>query len=632
MSDGANPDPKCHPFAPAGECLLPFPSSFYQKADTTTATGMRVALPPEAMPLSQIGVPMDPARLNLADGFSPATPIVVNFRVRVDETLLPTVDDPTQSLQPNSTVQLFRFDTGDRVPLFAEVDKNVTDPMEDQVLLIHPLTRLLPKTRYVVALRGMKDTSGNEIHVAPFDALVAGNIADGSRLHELPDYAPIFAMMEKAGLSRSVLTMAWDFTTGSDEQLHSHLLSMRDSAFATWEKMQLKYDVTPTPNIVDDHLLIELVGTFDVPSFLVDDTPPAVLKLDDAGNPVYRGVSKYPLVVHVPKCAQDPANYPLPIMVFGHGLFGLALSEMNSGYQKQVIDQLCMIQVGTDWIGLSNNDISTIVSHVLANFTNFPIVTDRLQQAQLNFAMLAHMATRLLPSDPNLMINGKPITDGSQIYYYGISQGGIEGNTFMAITPDVLRGVVNVAGGEYSIMLTRSVDFIMLKSALNVTYPAQRDQEVLLAFSQAYFDFSDPISFVTYSIQAPLPGLDGKPMAPKHILLQESKNDAQVTNIATRIIVRGMGVPLLDPANESVYGIPEAMGPLDSAYTQWDIHPMPPPESGNVPIPTTEGIGYMGYQAHGGIRKLPQLIDQLGKFFKPDGKVVATCNGPCSFQ
>jgi hypothetical protein len=316
-------------------------------------------------------------------------------------------------------------------------------------------------------------------------------------------------------------------------------------------------------------------------------------------------------------------------MIFGHGLFGSAQSEMNSTYEKQVIDQLCMVQVGTDWIGLSSADVPQIVGKVVADFEHFDLVTDRLQQAHVNIQVLARLALRKLKNDPNLVVNGMPIIDGSQIYYYGISDGGIQGGTFMALTPDVARGVLDVGGGEWSLMMTRSADFKSLKGVLDITYPDQRNQEVIFAISQQYWDFTDPINFAPYSIKAPLPDENGAPLAPRRILLQESHNDAQVPNLATRLVARTLGLSLLTPSVEPVWGIEQKAGPLDSAYSQWDALPMPPPGPYNVP--PTEGLGWMGYSAHEAIRRMPQLIDQLSKFFQPNGQVVDTCGMPCVY-
>jgi len=48
------------------------------------------------------------------------------------------------------------------------------------------------------------------------------------------------------------------------------------------------------------------------------------------------------------------------------------------------------------------------------------------------------------------------------------------------------------------------------------------------------------------------------------------------------------------------------------------------PPDGDVPASEDNG-------AHEAIRRLDPLVQQLGAFFKPDGQVVQTCNGICSF-
>jgi hypothetical protein len=617
--EGINPDPNCHPLA-VGDCLLPWPAARWLTIDPSTPSGFRIDLPDGILPKDQTGKPMDKTRINQMDGFSPAGPIVVNLKARLDPAQLPPPANLMLSVAANSTVQLVDYDSGERVPLFAEVDNNAATD-EDQVLLIHPQIRLKPLGHYIVALQKLVDVNGKKVTNKPFDVLKTGQATSDRLKHAVP--AAVFAKLEQAGLARADLTLAWDFLTGSDEQLLSHLPPMRDQALAAWESMNLGYTITEMSDPTDPHLLRELKGTFQVPSFLASDDATAVMQYDGQGKPLLRGPQDFPLIVHVPQCALT-ATAPLPFMVFGHGLFGAAEGEMNSGYEKGLIDNLCMIQVGTNWIGLSEDDIPNIAGMVVPDFSHFDLPTDRLQQAQINFLILAHLAIKKLKDDPNLVLAGKPITDGSEIYYYGISQGGIEGGTFMGLSTDVLRGALNVPGGEYSLMLTRSADFNSLKKLLNITYPSQRDQEVLLAVSQSYWDWSDPVTFAPYSVKAPLNGSDGKPLPPRHILMQEGIHDAQVPNLATRVVVRTLGLPVLDPPVEQVFGIESASAPLDAAYVQWDIHGVDL-SNGNTP-PTMDNV------VHQNVRKLPALIEQLRAFFRPDGQITQTCNGPCVFD
>jgi hypothetical protein len=67
----------CSPLRTRGACMLPWPNAIYLETDTSTPTGRRLALPSETLPVNAGGVTADPTRYNRADGFSPATPILV---------------------------------------------------------------------------------------------------------------------------------------------------------------------------------------------------------------------------------------------------------------------------------------------------------------------------------------------------------------------------------------------------------------------------------------------------------------------------------------------------------------------------------------------------------------------------
>ncbi|HEX9101284.1 MAG TPA: hypothetical protein VF997_03735, partial [Polyangia bacterium] len=129
----------------------------------------------------------------------------------------------------------------------------------------------------------------------------------------------------------------------------------------------------------------------------------------------------------------------------------------------------------------------------------------------------------------------------------------------------------------------------------------------------------DPISFAPHVIGAPLPATPQK-----RILVQEAINDAQVPNLATRVLVRALGIPGTN-LEQQVYGVEMQAAPLDSAYTQWDVHPMPVPPDADLPPPMDNG-------AHEAIRRLDPLVQQLGLFFKPDGQVQQTCTNLCVFN
>ena len=334
-SDGANGDSRCHPLA-VDDCLLPWPSSYYQKSDATSATGYRLALPAGVLPSNQQGVPVDVTRYNALDGYSPAGMLVANLKARLDPQQLPPSSDLTRSLDPAATVQLLRFDTGERVPLFAEVDNNALVG-EDQVLLIHPQVRLEPKTRYLVALQKLVDDQGKRVSNAPFEALKSGDDHQRSACAALrPAYQEIFAKLTAAGLKQADLTLAWDFVTGSDEQLLSHLVSMRDQALAAWESMRLGYTVqlSPKTDRRSSAARARWARFRCRRSSPRDEREPrrcsstAAVNRSCAGRRIFRWSCTSP-------SARRRRPRPLPFMVFGHGLFGSALERDALGLRKE---------------------------------------------------------------------------------------------------------------------------------------------------------------------------------------------------------------------------------------------------------------------------------------------------------
>src|SRR5437899_3295171 len=116
----------CNPLASGTQCMLPYPSSYFQVDDETTATGKQMAVPREAMPRDINGRPIRPDPGNRLDGFSPATPLLMFFPGGADVSALATQRDFAPSLSAEAPVQLFDMGSGERVMYFAELDQNGT--------------------------------------------------------------------------------------------------------------------------------------------------------------------------------------------------------------------------------------------------------------------------------------------------------------------------------------------------------------------------------------------------------------------------------------------------------------------------------------------------------------------------
>jgi hypothetical protein len=610
------PPAKCNPLV-TDDCLTPWPSSVHLVADPTTRTGVRVNVPIEHMPVNAKGIAVRPDRVNAKDGFSPSTPFLVFFADGVDVTQLPGYHDIDASLAPGSAVQIIEYQTGVRVPLFAEVDANAVVEGDRQALIIRPMVRLKPATRYVVALIALRSKAGQPLLPAPFRALRDG-LPLNQALAALKDrWEENFAALGRAGIDRASLTLAWDVVTASDETATSHLTAMRDEAFALAGAEKLGYRVTSaTDTPADPDRLREIAIDIDVPSYLAADSDTAFMNFGPDGQPKLRAIGTAHILVEIPRCAATAAG-PLPLVVFGHGLFGQA-SDVASRVVLHFANLRCAVLVATTWIGLSGPDLLNIANIVLPDLNNFWLITDRLQQAHVNTLTMTRLMKTTIKNDLALVVNGAPVIDGSELYYFGASNGGIQGGTFMGLTPDIVRGVLNVPGCTWNLMMWRSTDFVQLSTVLDLVYRDALDRQLLIAAAQVEFDYTDPATYAPHLLRDPLPGTPAK-----RILVQESINDAQVSNMSTRVLARTMGLAAL-PLVQPVWGLQQVAGPLESAYTQWDIHATPVPPETNTPAPRDNG-------AHGGIQSIPQLLDQMNGFLRPDGTITHTCAGPCSF-
>ena len=294
-----------------------------------------------------------------------------------------------------------------------------------------------------------------------------------------------------------------------------------------------------------------------------------------------------------------------------------------------------MVEIATDWIGQADGDEARFAARA-SSFDKVAFLFDRMQQGQLDTLVLARMAKTKLAALPELQWKGKPIVDGKEVYYYGNSQGGIYGQTFVTLSPDVQKGVFGVGAANYAVMIWRSRDFEPEKLVMDYLYPNLVEQQLLWMLGQNLWDRTDPFGFVAHTVKDTLPGEDGKPMAPKQVLHQAGRFDMQVPNVATGLGVRTQGVPMLGPSVEKVWGVEEKAGPLDSAYTLWDLHAEPLPPATNAPSDKGDGMGKeprgsTGETVHEAVRRLPLAIEMMKRFLKPGGKVENVCGGPCDF-
>jgi len=599
----------CDPLVPE-YCAFPFPSNVYTVPSDTSVTGRQLRIPTTPFTADPTNEPW-----TYADGFSPSAAIMT-FMTGATTTGLPGHADLDASLAEGSATVLVDAETYERIAHFAELDYSADDP-ERRSLLIHPATRLQPGHRYLVAIRNVVDADGAAIAASPAFAA----LRDGTPLPEEESvearrelYGDIFWRLGQAGVAREDLQLAWDFHTASDESNTAWLLHMRDEAFAALGEDSPPYtiDVIDTEwNTAD--FLYRLEGTMQVPLYLDSDSPVgARLVLGDDGMPVQSGTLDVPFWMIVPRTAEDA---PAAIVQHGHGLLGSG-SQIESSHFREVAVGYNYAFLGVSWIGMADEDYLAVAAAVTSRAPGgLATMTDRLHQGSLNQLLAMRMAAVGLANDP--LLTG--LLDPTQRYYYGISQGGILGGVYMGTTTEVERGVLDVLGQPYNLLLTRSVDFDDFFMLLRATYSDPVDIAYLLGTLQLLWDRVEPTGYTHRIVSDPLPG------TPTHeVLMTAALGDHQVTNLGAHHMARSAGVGHLDTGLQQIWGLSDfADGDVGSALVEYDFG-LPPDPVCNQP---QSACG----DPHGKLRRLPAARDQIDAFLRT-GEITNFCpDGVCSF-
>ena len=221
-----------------GVCMLPFPDDYYTVEDPTSQTGRRVHFSEEAMPANAEGHHIEAAPYNAADGFSPGSVILVkvpgiNTVADVDANKAAPINHLGQYTKSNAPVVVIDAQTGQRWPIWVEIDSTAAQSA-NAVLEIHPAVNFTSGHRYIVALRNLTNRPTNPSKRRSASATTA-TTSPANRKPSTPaggHFEELFATLEGAGIQRSSLYLAWDFTVASDANNTGRELAMRNDAFA----------------------------------------------------------------------------------------------------------------------------------------------------------------------------------------------------------------------------------------------------------------------------------------------------------------------------------------------------------------------------------------------------------------
>lgn len=623
------PDPALRDCDPLQEsvCALPWPSSLYLQEDSSRATGYTLQFGATTLPANNRGAHISPEDYRRLDGYSVGGPVMVHFP-DLDLTGMPTEWNPGPSLDEDSQVLLWRvLDDGslERVAHWVETDSHASDPAR-QLTFVRPAVILEEATRYIVAFRNLRTTDGAPIPQSPaFAALVTRQTAADPALAPRQErFDDVFDRIRTTGIDPTQLTLAWDFVTASSDALHGDMLHIRDEGLAIMGETNPELTITSIERFTteqDEHIAIRLQGTLQVPHYVVPEPINPIitgwaLNFGDDGLPEPVGTRDMKWWAMVPHSAINQPDVPHSLMQYGHGLLGEG-EQVFSGFNRRLANTFNLIVFGCEMIGMADEDYTNVLVMV-KEMSHFHWLADRLHQGLFEHLALARTMRQRFESLPEIVAENVNINE-DELFYSGISQGGIFGATLMALTTDMRHGHLGVPGNHYNTLLFRSVDFTPFFEQMSAAYPDSIDQALILATVQLLWDKADPVSYLRHISAEPFPGNE-----PHSILLAPAKGDWQVSVNTNEVAARSdIGIAIMQnyDRERQVWGVEETPYPhTGSGVVLYDFGNPWPAE--NVNLPPNDEVG----DPHELPRRQPWHDQQLIHFLR-NGEIIDTCGG-----
>jgi hypothetical protein len=623
-------------------CFLPYPNNYFTRPDLTSSTRLRLNMSESMMPATHGGKRFDPSHWNQLDGFPLISPALSYWGA--DMNLAPVAPhwNISWSLFADSPTVLLDVASGRLLPHWSELDETALGSggkVRDPMFMTWPAQSLGNSRHVVVAYRSLKNRATGALYEpsAAFKALRDNTPSDDPSVEaRRAHFETLFAALEKAGVQRSTLQLAWDYTTASEQAVNGWMLEMRDDA----EKRiaddgGLKYFVTKVEENPNDDISRLVHGKMTVPLYLNNVLPGSNLVIVD-NKPQYQRMANFSFLVQVPKSLTTSGAELGSLLHVGHGLFG-SMQEITAGWYRKLSNDYNLVLYATDWQGMSNIDVpSTGLFIIEANWQKFRMVPDRLQQSMINHLVLTQIMVGPMQQDPSLQFDSKPIVDPSKVYYTGSSNGGILASPYLSLERTIIRGCMDVPGGPYALLLPRSVDFDPFKALIEVHYNSSADFAFMISFIQSLWDRGAPGGYMHRVTQNTFPDTP-----PKRILVKDGLHDSQVSYLGGATLARSLGASIFptqlrDDINgkpAEIYGFPTVQSPDANSISLYQTYFWETP-----PQPETDTPPNHECDTHGCTRKSVPGQQTLMHFFYT-GEFVDNCGknacalrsqGPCN--
>ncbi len=587
-------------------CQLPWPSSRFTIQDPEAVTGLRVAIDQTQLPTDD-----DPTFANLADGFSRISGLATGFDGALDPDSL------------EGSLQLFVAQPGhalygQRWPLRLELRQGGGSLSPESMIIGRPLRAMPADADHVaVLLDSLTDADGGPLPVERDTLLALGLEApvtnDEAALAAY--HAPTRTLLAEQGIDPEQVLRVWDFTTRSLEDSTKRGQAMRDLALAAGAGGP---DVTiDSVEWRDDDMLAVVLGTVQgLPYFR---TIEGKLAMDEQGMPVQQGSHDVPFRACIPVGVGD-----WPVAIYGHGTGGQL--EDDSFDEELAAQGFGKVNLRfTGWTGDDVLQTFTGLGHFLQGSAQstaglLQAVSDGMAvSAALDSTLGDALAAETLGGEPNPAAGRRP--DTTEPIWVGGSLGGTMGAVFAAAHPDIHYGVLNVPGAGWTHMIPDSHTWDQfLKVILGASYDDELDEQLAMVMGQGAWDDVDGTAWVEQA--------QAKAAV---FLLQESVGDPILLNICTEILAGSLGAVQIDPSLEDIVDLAHSPGPVATAtaLTQFRV-----PDTGAYDI-----HGFAARDTLAGHAALEQILGFMTSALEgeasiahPEGCSEVTSDGSCDFS
>jgi pimeloyl-ACP methyl ester carboxylesterase len=326
---------------------------------------------------------------------------------------------------------------------------------------------------------------------------------------------------------------------------------------------------------VEDSESYRLVhGAYFSPIFQTGELPYSAsggeLIVED-GVPQVTGQYEARYAITVPTGEMPAGGWPL--VLYAHGTGG----DYQTFVRNRVADDLARegyAVMGVDQIHHGpRNPTPSGPESLVFNFGNPLAFRDNARQAALDVVAQAAFI-RAHPEVGARVIGAGTVIDPEQVYFYGHSQGGLNGPLFLAVDDQAKGGVLSGAGGHLAIALVDKVEPVnipqLVAFLLRVPGSGERALEEehlvyehpILALLQTWTDVADPTNYAHLLFRRPRPGF-----APKSILQTEGITDLYTPPRSIEALATAARIPPLMPVLQpiepmDVVGVEPVAGPV----------------------------------------------------------------------